>query len=395
MLTHQDGKRERRRRPGPTDADVFDHSPRARVSRSWRHPSPATPASPLPCRRSPFSAKDEWGNLALPGTQITVDLSPSGHGGTLTPATQVGTTRRGRELRQPQGRRRRRRLRVQGDGAGERRTRHERAFQRQQRRRAVLRVVVLEHRVASERSVCVDVAHRRGPTLQRRVPADDVLHRPARCSCTARATGSRRSGSGGEIAVTGGNPDAEPADVRRSRSRCPRRCSTLRPGPPGSTTSASAPSRSPVGGAVEDEEARQPLYPEGRGARRGRRPNTRYWGIVPRCIWVPAIRASRSQLPADPDHEPLHRVEDASATGSGLGDLTIVLRKPYPWDGSGGHRRLSGRARRRPATTSRLRLDCIRGHDDRRCSEPRIGTERRGWGADDAERGRGARPARP
>ena len=62
--------------------------------------------------------------------------------------------------------------------------------------------------------------------------------------------------------------------------------------------------------------------------------DTRYWGIVPRCFWVPGDPGEPflNFLPI-PASNPCIISKSRPSTGSGLGDLTIVLRKPYPWDG--------------------------------------------------------------
>jgi hypothetical protein len=66
-------------------------------------------------------------------------------------------------------------------------------------------------------------------------------------------------------------------------------------------------------------------------------PETRYWGIVPRCIWVSGDPSEffLNFLPV-PSTNPCIVSKSRPSAGSGLGDLTIVLRKPYPWDGRWG-----------------------------------------------------------
>ena len=193
---------------------------------------------------------------------------------------------------------------------------------------------MLELGVASKWPVRGDYDHPGAQRLQWGVPADNLLDRPPRLPPGA-CDGFSQVGAGGEISVTGGNPTSSqptfeitltvPAAVLNAPTRpawrydgCLGAKSFAQPAVPWKTKKlASLFSRKD---AVPDV---GPITP-----------NTRYWGIVPRCFWAPGDPNEPfiNFLPIPPTN-PCIVSKSRPSTGSGLGDLTIVVRKPYPWDG--------------------------------------------------------------
>jgi hypothetical protein len=296
------------------------------VSSDSSKPAAVTPVTVL--------AKDEWGNLALPGTEITVDLSPSGHAGTVTGTRTVGTDSAGVASFAN--------LNVApiGDGyafiasanvstaptpavSGLFNVSNDVAVCTIGSAACSNSAVIPNGQAASTSLTAGGSGSFNGEFLLTTFSTDPLAAPDGACD------GLTTVGSGGEVSVTGGNPLASqptftitltvPASVLNNPSKQAWQYDVCL----GAKSFDPAPVAWKTKTLVNFFTRKDAVL----GA------DNRYWGLVPRCIWVSGDPTEffLNFLPIPATNPCI-----VSKTRPAGGDLTIVLRKPYPWDGRWG-----------------------------------------------------------